>query len=272
MGILEEAAQLAIARLGPEAEHLTVERLVVGIFFTGVKLSNGAGGVSYTPIKDLPEAVCCPSSAGAGFDPLRVRGRRVADILPALSSDDPLKTATAMAALNALSASCWEREPARYEMQFGADAQDLVRMPPECSVAVVGALVPTLRALKKRGGTWWVIEQDPRTLKREELPHYVPAAESEPIIREADALVITGVTLLNHTLEGILAAARPDAEIAVLGPTASLLPEPLFARGVRIVGGVWVRKPDALLDVLAGGGSGYHFFDTLADRVVLLRN
>ena len=82
-------------------------------------------------------------------------------------------------------------------------------------------------------------------------------------------LIVTGVTLLNHTLEKILKIARRDAEIAVIGPTASMLPDALFARGVRVVGGVWVKKPDELLDVLAAGGSGYHFFDNLAPRIVI---
>lgn len=88
-------------------------------------------------------------------------------------------------------------------------------------------------------------------------------------IAAADVLIITGVTLVNRTLQPILAAARPDAEIAVIGPTASLLPDALFARGVRVVGGVRVKKPDELLDVLAAGGSGYHFFEKLAPRMVI---
>ena len=66
-----------------------------------------------------------------------------------------------------------------------------------------------------------------------------------------------------------MAAAREEAEIAVIGPTASLLPEPLFERGVRVVGGVWVKRPDELLEVLAAGGSGYHFLDSLATRIVM---
>ncbi len=94
-------------------------------------------------------------------------------------------------------------------------------------------------------------------------------SSSPEIIAKADVLIITGVTLLNHTLEEILQAAGPHAEIAVIGPTASLLPEALFQRGVRVVGGVWVQKPDELLDVLAAGGSGYHFFDDLAARIVI---
>ena len=59
MGILEEAAALARERLGKEADDLTVDRLVVGLFFTGVKLSNGVAGVCFTPVKEIPEAVCC---------------------------------------------------------------------------------------------------------------------------------------------------------------------------------------------------------------------
>jgi uncharacterized protein len=107
--------------------------------------------------------------------------------------------------------------------------------------------------------------------KGEELDHFVPAEQSQEVIKRADVLIITGVTLINHTLEEILRNAGPDREIAVMGPTASLLPEPLFERGVRIVGGVRVERPDSLLDVLAVGGSGYHFFDHLAARVVLER-
>ncbi len=93
------------------------------------------------------------------------------------------------------------------------------------------------------GGTWWVIEKNPKTLLPEEMPHYVPADRSPEVIGQADILVITGVTLINHTLEGILSAARPDADIAVMGPTAGGLPDPLFKRGVPGGGGCGSDPP-----------------------------
>lgn len=273
MKILEETALLVQDYLGGDLDAITVERVVVGLFFTGVKLSNNAGGICYTPVKDIPQAVCCPSSAGRIFDPTRVQGMGAKEILPGLSSAEPIKTAVAIAVLNALSAVCWDSGiDCNYSISTNMDAQDAVHMPAEKSVAVVGAFVPTLRALKNRGGQWWVIEQDPKTLKEDEISHFVPADSSKEVTSQADVLIITGVTLVNHTLEGILDAAKPDAEIAVMGPTASLLPEPLFKRGVRIVGGVKVNRPDELLDVLAAGGSGYHFFDKLADRIVIQKN
>ena len=270
MTILDDTAQLVKQRLGDEFGSLAIERLVVGLFFTGVKLSNGAGGICFSPIKDIPEAVCCPSSAGRAFDPTKTRGMKAEDALSALSSPEPIKTAVSIATLNALSATCWEGGlKGDYSLKMNMDAQDAVRIPEGSSVAVIGAIVPMLRELKRRGGTWWVIEQDSRTLKSDEMEHFIPAEKSQEVIRKANVLIITGVTLINHTLESILEEAQPGAEIAVIGPTASMLPEPLFERGVTVVGGVWVKRADDLLEVLAAGGSGYHFLDTLADRIVI---
>jgi uncharacterized protein (DUF4213/DUF364 family) len=270
MPILDDAVQLLKERLGDDFESLTVERLVAGLFFTGVKLSNGAAGICFTPIKEIPEAVCCPSSAGRVFNPMQAYGMRVADVVAALSSPGALKVAVAIATINALSSTCWSKGwEDRYNIQINMDAADAVRMLEGSTVAVVGAIIPGLQRLKRRGGTWWVIERDTRSLKADEMDHYVSTERSEEVIRVADVLIITGVTIVNFTLDRILEVARMGAEIAVMGPTASMLPEPLFDRGVNVIGGVWVKKPDELLDVLAAGGSGYHFFDSLANRIVM---
>ena len=106
--------------------------------------------------------------------------------------------------------------------------------------------------LPNRLRMFWVLKFDTTTVERVVI-----------------GVFFTGVTLLNHTLEDILTVAKQDADIAVIGPTASRLPDAMFARGVRVVGGVLVKKPDELLDVLAAGGSGYHFFGSLAPRIVI---
>jgi len=257
-------------RLAADFENITVDRLVVGLFFTGVKLSNGAGGICFTPIKEIPDAVCCPTSAGKIFHPLKTRGMKAKDVLNGLSSQEPLKVAVAVAVLNALSSSCLSRGwKDKYHIKMNMDATDALTLPKGGSVAVVGAMVPVIQKLKRHSVTWWVIEKDSRTLKADELNHFIPVNRTEEIIGKAGLIIATGVTLINHTLENILNTADPDAEIIVLGPTASMLPDPMFQRGVNRVGGVWVKKTDQLLDVLSSGGSGYHFFDSLADRIVL---
>lgn len=269
MTILMEAAEIVKARLGNEVEGLTIDRLVIGLFFTGVKLASGFAGMSFTPTKDIPDAVCCPSSVGRAFDPVRVSGTKVTEILSSLTSPEPIRRAVSVATLNALSAMCRSKGlTGGYRERERADAQDYIKIHSESSVAVFGAIIPVMRMLKKRGGTWWIIEQDSKTLKDDELGHYVPWGQSDEIVKKADALIITGVSLLNNTLDPILSLARPGVEVAVMGPTASMVPEPMFRHGVRIVGGVRVKRPDELLNVLASGGSGYHLFDEIAMRTV----
>ena len=136
---------------------------------------------------------------------------------------------------------------------------------------VVGALVPMLKCLRAESVDFRVLEQDPRTLKEHEMPHYVPAERASEVVPRADLLVVTGTTVLNGSLSGLLAMAKPDARIVVAGPTASMLPDAFFDRGVDVLGGILVTRPDELLDLLAEGGSGYHFFGRSAERMVIRR-
>jgi uncharacterized protein (DUF4213/DUF364 family) len=63
----------------------------------------------------------------------------------------------------------------------------------------------------------------------------------------------TSTVLLNHTLEGVLAACRSARHLALLGPGAGCLPDGLFARGVTLLGGSWVVDAAAFKQALATG-------------------
>ena len=58
-------------------------------------------------------------------------------------------------------------------------------------------------------------------------------------------------------------------DILFTGPTAGMIPDAFFKRGVTVMGGIFVTKPDELLDVISEGGSGYHFFGKSAERTVI---
>lgn len=268
--ILKETVAELRSQLWSQFADLTVERVVIGIFFTGVKLSNGSGGLCFTPIKEIPQAVCCPSSLRALPWSGKFRGRPVTDFLDALFDASPVKRAIGIAIVNALSASCWEQDPPKdYTIEHGSDALETIEIPDDANVAVIGALVPILLRLKKRGKPFSVIEMDPRTLKADEMPFWVPVERTAEVVPKADLLVITGTSLLFHSLEPILAWAKPGAEIVIVGPTASMLPGAFFRRGVTVLGGDFVSRPDDLLDILSEGGSGYHFFGKSADWIII---
>ncbi len=258
--------------LGADLNQIVVERAVIGLFFTGVKLSAGVAGACATPLRSIPDAVCCPSSAMAMPFPGKLRGRMARDLLKETTAASGIRRAVGVATMNALAELCWQRRtPAAVELRAGVDAYDAADIRPGEHVVVVGAFVPFLKALKRSDQRFTVLEMDPATLKPDELPYFRPADEAGLVMPSADVVLITGTTLLNDTLENLLALCRPDARVVVVGPTVGLLPDAFLRRGVDVLGGVRITAPDAFLDVLAEGGSGYHFFGRSAEKVVLMR-
>jgi uncharacterized protein len=270
--ILGETLAAIGAILGPELDEIAVERVVVGLFFTGVKLANGSTGACATPIKTIPEAVCCPSSAMAMPFPGKLRGRCAADLARDAFSGHGIRRSVAIATVNALADYCWRRRPhPEVELRPGLDAFDATEIRPGGEVVVVGAFIPFLKELKRRGHRYLVLEQDPATLKADELPFFRPAETAAQILPKADVVLITGATLVNNTLEELLALAPPAARVTVVGPTVGMLPDAFLARGADVLGCIRITEPDAFLDLLAEGGSGYHFFGRSAQKLVLVR-
>lgn len=270
-GVLLDLHAHALERLGaPALEALRIRRAVLGLFFTGVELENGAGGLCATPVKSVPQAVCCPSSVLAMPLPGKIAGRSVAEVLQDLYRPQELRRALAIATLNAVAETLWRQDgpPPGVQVQEG-EAFDALRIAPTDRVVLVGAFPPYLRELRRRAQPFHILELDTSVLKPEELPFHVPPEQAPGVIAQADVLITTGTTLINGTFEGLLAPLRPGAQVAVIGPTATLLAPPFARRGVTVVGGTRVRDAGALLDVLAEGGSGYHFFGKSVERVCL---
>ena len=268
--ILAETIEAIEDIAADEIGTVTIERVVVGLFFTGVKLSTGHVGACATPVKTIPDAVCCPSSAHAMPFPGKMRGRRAASLLDEVRQQDGIRRAVGIATMNALATLCWDRRPhPDADMDIDVDAFDAAAIRPGQKVVVVGAFVPFLRELKRRGQPYLVLEQDPATLKADEMPFYRHAEQAPVVVPQADVLLVTGTTLLNDTLDEILAAARPDACKVVVGPTVGLVPDAFLRRGCDVLGTIRVTRADEFLEVLAEGGSGYHFFGKSAQKIVL---
>ncbi|CAH2600746.1 Fis family transcriptional regulator [Rhodovastum atsumiense] len=271
-GILADIIADVAATLGTGLADIAVTRAVVGLYFTGVALDTGSAGVCVTPAKTAIHATCCPTADDTVVAPGTLRGRRAVDLLDEIASPHPLRRALAIATLNALAETCWQRRPhPDVLLRPDMDAFDAAAIAPGEHVVLVGAFVPFLRALKRMRQDYTVLELSADMLKPEELPHFRPAAAAAEVIPHGDVVLLTGSTLLNDTLEDLLLLARPEARVVVVGPTVGLMPEAFLRRGVDILGGVRITAPETFLDVLAEGGSGHHFFGRSASRMVMLR-
>lgn len=268
--ILESIKNEALLKLGKDAEPLRLERVVFGLFFTGVVLSNGAAGLAATPLKEIPFAVCCPSSAQAFSMSGKLAGKAVNDILRDLSHSQALRRTLALATLNALAETLLQRDGlAANEILTEGDSFDSLRINPDDKVVLVGAFGPYIRAMRKAAQDFRILEYDTSTLRPDELQFHVSSERASEALAWADVVIATGTTLLNGSLSGLLNALKPQAEVALIGPSVPLLSHTLTQAGVTLLGGARVFDPHACLDLLAEGASGYHLFERSITRVNL---
>ncbi len=251
-------------------EELRIRDARVGVFYTAVALSTGHVGVAFTP-RGLADTVCCPRSAAAAPPAGRLCGQDAWAIAAYALSPVPLRRAVGVATLNALSALAVERYGVPGgTLVPGLDALQAAGVVQEDRVTLVGAFVPFLKTLKGNVARLWVIDRHPEALREEERPLWCPPERAAGALREATVVVITGSALVEGGLDELLEASRGARRVVLAGPTAPLWPDPFFARGVHILGGIRVLDGERLLRIVGEGGSGY-FFQEAAEKACTVR-
>jgi hypothetical protein len=184
-------------------------------------------GLAATPSSDY---IAAQTQFQSGINPLSP-----APALPLarhILSNNPVEAAVGLATLNAL----LQPHPARLAALDAADW--LVAHGRERNVALVGHF-PFIEALKPLVAQLWVLELSPQ-------PGDYSADEAPRLIPQADVVAITSSTLINHTLDDLLALGRPEAKIMLLGSSTPLTPV-LFEFGIDLLSGVQVVDIEAVL-------------------------
>ncbi|UCD71944.1 MAG: DUF364 domain-containing protein [Syntrophobacterales bacterium] len=271
--ILEETVQIMRDRMRRELTSLAVEELRIGVFFTGVRLKSGHGGVAFTPIREIPEAVCCPTSAARMPDAGNLTRKNIDELLGYAMSPNPIKSAIGVAVLNALSHYLLENgRPWHYDIHYGRDGIDLLKIRPHDTICLVGAFTPYIRRLKTSGNRLFIIEKTAEALRPEEMKYYRPPSQAAHVLAESDVVVITGSAIVNHTIDGLLDHTEADSRVGIIGPTASMIPDVYFREGVGVMAGVRITDPGLMLRILAEAGSGSHLSNACAQRIVFVNN
>lgn len=267
---IQETVQHIDTRLGSRLERIELAEAIIGLFYTGARLSTGHAGVAFTPRTDIPEAVCCPRTAARMPDSGKLRGKKIREFLPYAWDSNVLKSALGIAIVNALSHYLGDELGLDgYGIIPDRDAIDEVDFTQAKAITLVGAFVPFIRQLKALGKDFVVLEKEPRALKADELKYFRPQADSKEVLAQSNVVILTGATIVNHTIDELLSFIPPTAQIVVAGPTASMIPTAFFRRGVNFLGGIRVFDPDKAMRILAEGGSGYHLFKEAAQKILL---
>ncbi len=119
---------------------------------------------------------------------------------------------------------------------------------PGDTVGMVGYFCPLVGQLRNRGCDVIVLEHQP---ERVAIEPGVRVATDPQALANCRSIICTAATLINDSLDSILAATTAAESFSLIGPTASGLPDVLFAHGVTATGGVWFDDTTAVQEKLA---------------------
>lgn len=214
----------------------TVAEVRIGLGYTAVRLDNNALGVAFT----FSDRVAKGCTHFRGLRPLA--GRAVAEVLPLLDSDDVIEAAVGLACANAVINTPGEG-------LHGGDVLQEVQLGPDDDVAMVGRFGPLVGPVRKRARSLTIFE-------RIEQPcgDLRPVAEADEVLGRCHVALITGTSIINHTADRLLEAARSCREVVVLGASTPLAPEVFRDWGATLLSGVVVHQPAGILQVVSEGG------------------
>ena len=223
MKILEDI----ISSINLDATVLEVTR---GIYWTAVVSRHC--GLASTMIYD------CKIEEGKNTPQTPYRQMTALSLARGALSDDTTGSSVGLAAINSLidvdTEKCIQLNAADYLARHGEGK----------NIAIIGHF-PFIDDLKKTAGNLWVIE------KRVQ-PGDHSVEETADLLARSDIVAISSTTLINHTLENILALCRAGSTRMLLGPTTPLT-SVLFDHGIDVISGSIVTDQDtALLHIRQG--------------------
>jgi uncharacterized protein (DUF4213/DUF364 family) len=208
--------------------------------FMAISLEGGATGISFVLLPDekMEEYTDLQPPAFVKKNP---RGFALE-----FGNDDPIKEMISLASINAICQHVMRET--NFAVDSATDSLGLLSVSAGDRVGMVGFFFGLIKTIKKAGAELVVIEKNDQLIQR--FPNLPITLDATKLIT-CNKILCTSTTILNNSLDEILAHCSPDAFVSIIGPTAGYFPDPLFARGVDVVGGRVVKNGALFLQLLA---------------------
>ncbi len=174
-----------------------------------------------------------------------LKGSEPLSIIKLFNSKDLFERSLSLGVINAVSQFIFKKT--NFLFDFTSDSLGLLDIKSSDIIGMVGFFPPLVKLIEKIGSKLIVIE------KKEELVQkskdwLVTLNPSK--LKDCNKILITGTTVLNDTLDEVLDYCTSAEKKSVIGPTTSFLPDPLFRRGIDVIGGTYVSKSDLLAQAI----------------------
>lgn len=233
--------------------------VLIGRIYQAVLLE-GALGVGYAP-RNATTTCTVFKKPGELY---KTSSTELADMV---LSEEPLERSVGLAAVNALSQLIIASRPEEYNRSTELDTLEYLPLNKESKVGMVGRIGPFINFLAKNSAGVTIIDDNP-AITEGSLGKDVKLSRKIEDIEDSDVLIITGSTLIEHSLEEPLKTASNAVFRMVVGPTASWIPDIAFQLGIDAVSGMtFIDIDKAFRSIMEGGGTRY--FSKYAEKYTI---
>ncbi|KAF0188796.1 MAG: hypothetical protein FD168_1320 [Desulfobulbaceae bacterium] len=216
----------------------TISDVRIGLGYSCVELDNGGMGVAWTPSRS-PTGSCTHLSHAGGL-----LGLAAKESLSWLNSDTMLERAVGLATFNALNS--------KVSRNFVDDeAISLLKLQAGEHVVMIGHFAPIEQRIKKTGCRLEIIELDPG--KPGNLGILNTRQDFSALAR-CDVAIITATSIINKTIDALLAAMQNSRAAVLLGPSTPLCPEAFAGTRITQFSGAHVLQPGKIKAIVSQGG------------------
>ncbi|MEM3733889.1 MAG: DUF364 domain-containing protein [Nitrososphaerales archaeon] len=227
----------------PDVDTIRADKVYLGLGFTAVRLSSGHVGLCHSLQSEVPLG-CCQIVRRAGT----MAGSSAMNLAGLIKSWDMGQRVVGAATINALSQIVLESPSEKYVVEEG-NLIDHIDVKQDDTVSLVGNIRPIVSTIRSKARKLYIFERG-RIIDEGVLPD----TACEELLPQSDIVIITGTAIANGTIDRILELSRESRYIALIGPSATVIPDPLFDCGVSAIAGVIVVDPEKAMQIVAEGG------------------
>ena len=207
--------------------------------FGAIRLTDGSIGVVYLGLS--PEV----KELGSNMDKSEFVNKNPIDLAQKFGSSNNFEKTLGLGAINAISQYIFKHS--NFPFDITTDSLGLLNITPGDCPGMVGFFQPLISHLKKMGIKVIIIEKKERLVKKTE--NWEVTLDPSRL-SECNKILITSTTVLNESIDEILKFCSQAEKISMIGPTAGFLPDPLFKRGLNIVGGSFISNSNLFMDLI----------------------
>ncbi|PID71606.1 MAG: hypothetical protein CSB34_06540 [Desulfobulbus propionicus] len=213
----------------------TLADIRIGLGYTCVELQDGAAGVAWTPERTPTSSCTHVRRAGNLHETTEQQA------LELLQGESHLERAVGLATFNAVNSRVARQTNADEAIgKLGIQATD--------HVVMVGHFAPLIPRIEKSGCRLDVVDLN---------PHKLPtvALKSGPeLLAECDVAIITATSIINNTVDEVIATLRKSRAAVMLGPSTPLCPEAFQNTLITQLSGSQVVQSAKVKQVISQGG------------------